>query len=267
MKKLLLLVLSVTLVSVSCAAKRPKRVSQPVQQPVQQQVDPQQAYLDSLRRAQEIRRIELQMQAEEAQMQADLEIAKLKADNAKRATSKRVAQDLYTPCIDESYDKPGEYMAALGIAEGEVERGPAQINANRYAIANIASRYVGVIKNGVSQFAKNDNTRTGQSVKENQLEGIAQAVGEKAINKYAEVVCTKFEQDDMGAYTCYVVVHVPLKNAIDAFDEVVDELGVLHNDYDREKCRNWMEAELNKQAAAKEAEKKELQDLRQQIGE
>ena len=63
-------------------------------------------------------------------------------------------------------------------------------------------------------------------------------------------------------YTCYVAVHVPLKNALDAFDEVVDELGVLQNDYDREKCRNWMEAELNKQAAAKEAEKKELQDLR-----
>ena len=104
-------------------------------------------------------------------------------------------------------------------------------------------------------------------MKENQLEGLAQAVGEKAINKYAEVVCTKFEQDDMGTYTCYVAVHVPLKNVLDAFNEVVDELGVLQNDYDREKCRNWMEAELKQQAAAKEAEKKELQDLRQQLGE
>lgn len=263
MKKIMLMVLSVALCA-SGAAKKP--VQQPVQQSVQQ-VDPQQAKLDSLRRAQEIRRIELQMQAEEADMQAQVEIAKLKADNAIRATSKRVAQDLYTPCIDESYDKSGEYMAALGIAEGEIERGPAQIKANRYAIANIASRYIGVIQNGISQFAKNDNTRTGQSVKENQLKGLAQAVGEKAINKYAEVVCTTFEQDDMGTYTCYVAVHVPLKNALDAFDEIVDELGVLQNDYDREKCRNWIEAELNKQAAAKEAEKKELQDLRQQLSE
>ena len=104
MKKIMLMVLSVALCA-SCAAKKP--VQQPVQQSVQQ-VDPQQAKLDSLRRAQEIRRIELQMQAEEADMQAQLEIAKLKADNAKRATSKRVAQDLYTPCIDESYDKPGD---------------------------------------------------------------------------------------------------------------------------------------------------------------
>ncbi len=263
MKKLMMVVLSVALCA-SCAAKKPASVPQPVQQPVQQRVDPQQAKLDSLRRAQEIRRIELQMQAEEAEMQAQLEIAKLKADNAKRATSKRVGQDLYTPCIDESYDKPGEYMAALGIAEGEVERGPAQINANRYAIANIASRYVGIIRNGVSQYAKNVNTRSGQKVKENELEGEAQAIGEKAIDKYAEVVCTKFEQDEHGGYTCYVAVHVPLKDVI---NETIDELGVLQTDYDRQQFRNWMESELKKQADAKEAEKKELQDLRQQLGE
>ena len=263
MKKIMLMVLSVALCA-SCAAKKPASVPQPVQQPVQQRVDPQQAKLDSLRRAQEIRRIELQMQAEEAEMQAQLEIAMLKADNAKRATSKRVGQDLYTPCIDESYDKPGEYMAALGIAEGEVERGPAQINANRYAIANIASRYVGIIRNGVSQYAKNVNTRSGQKVKENELEGEAQAIGEKAIDKYAEVVCTKFEQDEHGGYTCYVAVHVPLKDVI---NETIDELGVLQTDYDRQQFRNWMESELKKQADAKEAEKKELQDLRQQLGE
>lgn len=259
MKKIIMMVLCVALCA-SCAAKKPVRVSQPAQQ----QVDPQQAKLDSLRRAQEIRRIELQMQAEEAQMQADLEIAKLKADNAKRATSMRVGQDLYTPCIDESYDKTGEYMAALGIAEGELERGPAQINANRYAVANIASRYIGIIRNGVSQYAKNVNTRSGAKVKENELEGEAQAIGEKAINKYAEVVCTKFEQDDMGTYTCYVAVHVPLK---DVLNETIDELGVLQTDYDRQQFRNWMEAELNKQAAAKEAEQKELQDLRQLLSE
>ena len=82
-------------------------------------------------------------------------------------------------------------MAALGIAEGEVERGPAQINANRYAIANIASRYVGIIRNGVSQYAKNVNTRSGQKVKENELEGEAQAIGEKAIDKYADYVTDK----------------------------------------------------------------------------
>lgn len=261
MKKIMLMVLSVALCA-SCAAKKP--VQQPVQQQVQQQVDPQQAKLDSLRRAQEIRRIELQMQAEEAEMQAQLEISKLKIQNAQYATSKRSGQDLYTPCVDESYDKPGEYMAALGIAEGEIERGPAQINANRYAIANIASRYIGVVRNGLSQYTKNVNTRSGQKVKENELEGDAQAIGEKAINKYAEVVCTKFEQDNMGTYTCYVAVHVPLK---DVLNETIDELGVLQTDFDRQQFRNWMEAELNKQAAAKEAEQKALQDLRQQLSE
>ena len=68
----------------------------------------------------------------------------------------------------------------------------------------------------------------------------------------------------MGTYTCYVAVHVPLK---DVLNETIDELGVLQTDYDRQQFRNWMETELNKQAAAKEAEQKELQDLRQQLSE
>ena len=68
----------------------------------------------------------------------------------------------------------------------------------------------------------------------------------------------------MGTYTCYVAVHVPLK---DVLNETIDELGVLQTDYDRQQFRNWMEAELNKQAAAKEAEQKELQDLRQLLSE
>lgn len=261
MKKSILFLVLAVFCCASCVAKRPNRNKQQI---IQQKVDPQQAYLDSLRRAQEIRRIQLQMEAEEAQMEADMAIAKMKAENARLAASKRAGQDLYTPCIEESYDKPGEYMAALGIAEGEVERGAAQINANRIAIANIASRYVGIIRNGVSQYAKNVNTRSGQKVKENELEGEAQAIGEKAIDKYAEVVCTKFEQDEHGGYTCYVAIHVPLR---DVLNETIDELGVLQTDVDRQKFRNWMEAELKKQAAAKEAEKKELQDLRQQLGE
>lgn len=258
MKKIMLMVLSVALCA-SCAAKKP--VQQPVQQSVQQ-VDPQQAKLDSLRRAQEIRRIELQMQAEEAEMQAQLEIAKLKANNARHAISQRVGQNVYIPCIEESYDKTGEYMAGLGIAEGESERGAAKANANRYAIADISSRYIGMIKNGVSQYAKNVNTRSGNKVKENELEGAAEAIGTKLIDKYAENVCTSFEQDDFGGYTCYVAIHVPLKSVVDA---TIDELGVIQTDIDRAQFRKYMQAELDKQAAAAQAEKKELEEQRKAL--
>lgn len=247
----------------NCAAKKP----------VKPKVDPQQAYIDSLKRAQEIRRLEREMAEEEeraklehdakmAQLNAEKEIATLKASNAKLAISKRVGQDLFTPCIEESYDKPGEYMAGLGIAEGEEERGAAKTNANRYAIADISSRYIGMIKNGVSQYAKYVNTRSGKKVKENEMEGAAEAIGTKLIDKYADNVCTRFEQDDFGGYTCYVAIHVPLKEVVDA---TVDELGVIQTDIDRQQFRKYMQAELDKQAAEKEAEKKELEEQRKAL--
>lgn len=229
-----------------------------------QKVDPLQAKKDSMRNALELRKLELEMEAMEAEAEANSAIQKLKAQNALRATSSRVGQNLFTPCIEESYDKPGEYMAGLGIAENEVERGVAVANANRYAIADITTRYIGVIKNGVSQYAKNVNTRSGAKVKENELEGEAVAIGEKAIEKYAEAVCRNFEQATDGTYTAYVAVHVPIREIV---SQVVDEVGVLQTDYDRQQFRGFMQAELDKQAAAKQAEQQQLQDLRQQIAQ
>jgi hypothetical protein len=255
MKKIFLLVLCVTLASSSFAAKPKKGKTEVVT------VDPQQARLDSLKRAQEIRRIELQMQAEEAQMQAELEMAKFKAENARNSMAKRLAQKLFIPCVDESYDKTGVYMAGLGISEGEADQGYAKLNANRMAISDIATRYIGTIKNGLSQYSKNNITRTGDKVKENSLEGLAETVGQKVIDKYAEQVCMEFGQNDEG-YVCYVAIHVPLATVV---DETIDELGVLQNDYDREQFRNWMNQELNKQAAEKAAEKAELEELRKQM--
>lgn len=266
MKKSLLFVLSLVL-CMSCAAKKPVKATQP-------KVDPQQAYLDSLKRAKEIRQLELEMQAQEedylmereakkAEKQSEMEIAKLKAENARNATAKRLGQKIYMPCIEESYDKPGEYMAGLGVAENEIERGAGIINANRYAIAEIASKYIGMIKNGVSQYAKNVNTRSANKVKENELEGAAEAIGTKLIDKYANAVCRDAEQAVDGSYTCYVAVHVPLKDVVNA---TVDELGVIQTDLDRQKFREYMQAELDKQAAAAQAEKDEIMQMRKEAG-
>ncbi len=264
MKKITLVTLSLifSVAFTNCAAKKPLKKQTETAPAAEQKVDAQQARLDSLRKAAEIRKLELEIEAAEAQAQADMEIAKLKAANAKKATSKRVGQDLFTPCIEESYDKPGEYMAGLGIAEGEQERGAAKTNANRYAIADIASRYVGMIKNGVSQYAKNVNTRSGNKVKENELEGAAEAIGTKLIDKYADNVCTRFEQDDFGGYTCYVAIHVPLKSLVDA---TIDELGVIQTDFDRAQFRKYLQEELDKQAAAAQAEKKEIEEQRKTL--
>lgn len=268
MKKLTLVAIAL-LCSVAfcdCAAKKPVKQAQ--------KVDPQQAYLDSLKRAKEIRQLELELQAQEedylmeraakkAEKESEMEIAKLKASNAKKATAQRLGQKIYMPCIEEGYDKPGEYMAGYGVAEDETERGAGIINANRYAIAEIASKYVGMIKNGVSQYAKNVNTRSGNKVKENELEGNAEAIGTKLIDKYANAVCRDAEWAQNGTYTCYVAVHVPVKEVVDA---TIDELGVIQTDLDRQKFREYMQAEIDRQAAAAQAEKDEIIKLRQEAG-
>ena len=238
-----------------CAAKKP----------VKPKVDPQQALIDSLKREQEIRRLKREIAAEEekealrdaaekAQIQADIEIYQMHAANARKAAQIRKGQSLFIPCMEQSYDKTDEYMAGLGIAENEVERGPALTNANRYAIADITSRYIGVIKNGVSQYTKNANTRSGEKIKESELEGMAVAIGEKAVEKYAETVCHEFEEADDGTYTCYVAVHVPLREVI---NQVVEGQGVLQTDSDREQFRKYMQQELDRQTAAKEAQRQE----------
>lgn len=271
MKKITLITMAIlcSVAFTDCAAKKPVKA-----QPQTQAVDPQQARLDSLRRAAEIRRLERQIQEEEedaaldraakkAEKEAEMETAKLKAANAKKAISKRMGQDLFTPCLEDSYDKPGEYMAGLGIVEGEDDRGLAAVKANHNAIENIASRYIGAIKNGMSLYYKDVTPRSRNKAKENENEGNVEAVGMKVIEKYANIVCgPKFEQDDFGGYTCYVAVRVPLKNVV---NETIDELGIIQTDADRQRFRDYMNQELDKQAAAAQAEKKEIDEQRKAL--
>ena len=278
MKKNILFLIAVFMLSIVATpvvaqSRKDKKAAQKAEWEMEQQRKKEEAELmhqmrmDSIRAIQEARDA-ARREAEEAKNKQkeldgdDLEMKKLTLENAKKSLAKRVGQKLFTPCVDESYDMPGEYMAGLGIAENEVERGAARINANRYALADISSRYLGVIKNGVSQYAKNNNTASGQKIKQNELEGEAMAIGEKAINKYAEAVCTEFEQADDGTYTCYVAVHVPLEKVL---NETIDELGVLKTDYDRKQFREWMESELNKQAEEKDLEKQVLMEMRGEI--
>ena len=268
MKKITLVAIALlcSVAFTDCAAKKPVK-----QAP---KVDPQQAYLDSLKRAKEIRQLEMELQAQEedfkmerearkAEKESEMEIAKLRAQNAKKATEKRLDQKLYTPCIDESYDKHGEYMAGIGIAENQMERGRGTLQANRYAVEDIATRYIGVISNAVSQYAKDVNTRQKGMVKEDELEGEATAIGRSSIEKHAETVCREYGHADDGTYTCYVAVHVPVGKMM---NDLQNQMQVLQVDADRARFREFVEAELNRQAAEKEAEQQMLNELRTQNG-
>ena len=266
MKKITLVAMALicSVAFTDCAAKKKVKQAEPASAPAPvQQIDPQQAKLDSLRRAQEIRRIELQMQAEEAQYKAEMEITKLKAENAKKATEKRLEQKLYTPCIEESYDKHGEYMAGLGIADNQLDRQLGSGTANMAAISDITTRYIGAISNGVSRYSKDVNARTGAKVKEGELEGEATAIGKKSIEKHAETVCREYGQADDGSFTIYVAVHVPIAKIM---SDLQNQMQVLQVDADRARFRQYIEDELNKQAQEKEAEQAELQKMKADYG-
>lgn len=160
-------------------------------------------------------------------------------------------QVITTFCIDEAYDKPGEYMAGLGIAEDRPDRSRAISDANRAAISDIATRYVGMIKNAMEDYSKDMNVPSGKKMYESSLEGGAQSIGSKVIDKYANVVCRKVTQSSTGGYVCYVAIHVSLE---DAKKGLADELEVRKVDYDKEKFFEKMDAELEKQAAKRQTE-------------
>lgn len=242
----------------NCAAKK-NVAKQQVAQTQQSDIDRQ---IDSLKKVRELNKIKKEMELEEAEQDAAIAASKTRARNAQFAQEARLAQKIYTPCIAESYDKHGEYMAGLGIAENQPERGVGIAQANRYALTDITTRFMGVIKNGISQYAKDVNTRNNQKVKESELEGEATSIGQKAIQKHSEIVCRDFELDGHNNYTCYVAVHVPIKEML---DEVVNEQDIITVDADRARFRAFMEKELNEQAAAKEAEKQELQKLKEEL--
>lgn len=159
--------------------------------------------------------------------------------------------ELTTFCIDDAYDKPGEYMAGLGIAEDRPDRARAITDANRVAIADIASRYVGMIKNAIEDYSKDTNVPAGKKIYESSLEGGAQAIGTKVIDKYANAVCRKFTQSATGGYVGYVAVHILLE---DAKKGLAEELEVRKVDYDKKKFFEKIDQELaagaNKQKEA-----------------
>ena len=160
-------------------------------------------------------------------------------------------QVLLTFCMDEAYDKPGEYMAGLGIAEDRPDRSRAITDANRIAIADIASRYIGMLKNAIEDYSKDVNVPSGKKMYESELEGGAQVIGTKVIDKYANVVCRKLAQSATGGYVGYVAVHVLID---DVKKGVAEELEVRKVDYDKKKFFEKMDEELAKEAARKQAE-------------
>jgi hypothetical protein len=185
----------------------------------------------------------------------ELKMTELESDieQKKQQQRKMVAGEQRTVifCMDESFDKPGEYMGGLGVVEDRPDRTRAILDANRAAIADIASRYIGMIKNAIEDYSKDVNVPSGKKMYESSLEGGAAAIGSKVIDKYANAVCREVSQSSTGSWVGYVAVHVLLQ---DAKKGLADELEVRKVDYDKKKFFDKMDAELEKEAAKRKAE-------------
>jgi hypothetical protein len=205
----------------------------------------------------EIEQMEAAIKKKELEMK--LQDIEDEADERKRNTKKMVKGEQRTIifCMDEAFDKAGEYMGGLGVVEARPDRTRAVLDANRAAVADIATRYIGMIKNAVEDYSKDVNVPSGKKMYESSLEGGAAAIGSKVIDKYANVVCRAVSQDATGGWIGYVAVHVMLA---DAKKGLAEELEVRKVDYDNKKFFEKMDAELK---ADEEKHKNELENFDQ----
>ncbi len=198
------------------------------------------------------------------------EIQDLKAQNEKDKLESQYGMDrklasgvrlIYTPCMDDflALNLEPDYMAAQGIATSQPNQETAEVEANRVGIADITTRLVGVIKNGVEHYAKDSSFPTNKRSIEAQLEGLAVSTGEMAIKKLYSVKCRDFTTDKYMQYNCYEALFVPVKKVL---EEVANE-AAKQLDIDKALFRKHMEEELEnnreRENADLERQRKELE--------
>ena len=264
MKKITLVALALlcSVAFTDCAAKKRVKQAEPAPAPETpaQQIDPMQAKIDSLKKVKELRELERAMELEE--LQHDQAVAALN----NQATLEAGAKRLLIPCMREALELENDnQMAAQGMATGWQRQELALKEANRVAIAELMTRFVGVIKNGIEDYSKDSDTKSLSREKEAQLEGLCVAAGEKAINELFKPGCREYLQDKKGQYGCYVALYVPNKQVL---DKISDALEVAEIDVDKAVFRKRLEAELANQSAkeqqAKQADLERLNALQEQ---
>lgn len=218
--------------------------------------------MDSLAKAQKEREEEEAWEKELKNQKREGQLAKIKSKNQMEQVMEGGVQLIYTPCMDEfiALNKVRGQMAAQGISSGQPTQESAEINANRVGLADLTSRFLGVIKNGVEQYSKDTSTPDKRRAVEAQLEGLATSIGEKAINELFVVDCRQFGKDRYNNYICYEAIYVPVAQVVDA---IIDE-AVKKVDIDKAMFRKRLQAELDANAAkenkALEEQRAELED-------
>lgn len=273
MKKVLLFATVVAMsmalaMPVNAQSRKDKKAAKKAQWELEQKQKAEEAALlhqmrmDSIKRAQQERAEDEAWEKEKKDMKRDGQRAQIQSKNAMTQVMEGGVQLIYTPCMDEfiALNKVSGQMAAQGISTGQPTQESAELNANRVGLSDLTTRFLGVIKNGVEQYSKDSSTPEKQRVIEAQLEGLAVAVGEKAINELFVVDCRQFGKDRYNNYVCYEAIYVPAKQVIDA----IAEEAVKKMDIDKALFRKRMQAELDAQAAKENAslqqQRAELED-------
>ncbi|MDR1056787.1 MAG: hypothetical protein LBL90_13470 [Prevotellaceae bacterium] len=140
--------------------------------------------------------VEIQKKRNEMAMQEVENEAAQKTQNTRKMLAGEQRTTIF--CMEEAFDKPGEYMGGLGVVEDRPDRTRAILDANRAAIADISTRYIGMIKNAIEDYSKDVNVPSGKKMYESSLEGGAAAIGTKVIDKYANAVCREVSQSATG---------------------------------------------------------------------
>lgn len=249
MKKILTFAMA-ALVCMSCAAKKP----------VKKQAEPQKSAtemeIERLKQEKELRALKAELEADSIKQAQQKELDQMKFEAKKSALNMQETLEdgmkmLMIPCMEEALAlENGAQMAAQGMSTGKLSQELALLDANRVALSEITTRFLGVLKNGIEQYSKDTYGKSGNRGQEAQLEGLAMSVGEKAINELFKVGCRKFAKDKKGNYNCYEALYVPTKEVVDKILDAAEEAEV---DIDKAVFRNRMQAELDSQAAKQEA--------------
>ncbi|MBQ9427068.1 MAG: hypothetical protein IJU36_05495 [Paludibacteraceae bacterium] len=265
-----------TIVAMSLAVAMPaqaqtrkdKKAAQKAEWEMQQQQQREEAELrhkmkmDSLRNAQKDAEEKAKYDKEMDALKREQQRIRMESKFGMEQRLEGGVQLIITPCMDEfiALNKEKGHMAAQGISTGQPTQEAAELNANRVGLSDITTRFLGVIKNGVEQYSKDTSTPEKQRAIEAQLEGIAVAVGEKAINELFVVGCRQFGKDRYNNYICYEALYVPMEEVMDA---IVEE-AVKKVDVDKALFRKRMQAELDANAAR---ENESLQQQRKEAEE
>lgn len=209
---------------------------------------------DSIKSAYEARKAEAEAkkaEAEAAKRKAEEDAARAEAGIRKNRIDQQIVN---IPCMDDALSYGTDFLSAFGSSEKKRNPEVAIRLANEAATQELASRLVGTIKNGARSYVQDSATPSGQ-FEEDKLEGAAEAIGKKVINKLLEPSCREVAQSSGGGFNAYVCLKIN-KNA--AKDEIIHEMELMKLKFDHQQMVDYMNSELEKQdkAATDEINKK-----------